>query len=389
MLGAMRRTVRVELGPRSYDVIIGAGALAEVGARSLDAAVRPARAMIVHDDALPAELCLSVCASVRSAGMTCETVATHASEPDKSLARLAPILGALARARLERRDILVALGGGIVGDLAGFAAAVYRRGIPFIQCPTTLLAMVDASVGGKTGVNLEVGGGLRKNMAGAFHQPRAVIADVSALATLPARHFRAGLAECIKHALIAGDQGDPALLDWAEASLPAILRREAGALVELIARNVAVKARVVSGDEFETAPDEQGGRAILNLGHTFGHAIETLPALSPDGDPAHAPLHHGEAVALGLVAAAACAGRLGLADPTLARRVVAILTTAGLPTKARGLPSNRQVMDLMSHDKKVAGGKLRLVLPTDPGHAKVVADPPAAAVEAGLDAIRA
>jgi 3-dehydroquinate synthase len=248
--------------------------------------------------------------------------------------------------------------------------------------------MVDASVGGKTGVNLAAGGGdLHKNMVGAFHQPRAVIADVDVLRSLPERFFRAGLAECVKHAMIGADWGDPGLVDWTASARARIAAHDTGTLIELVSRNVRIKATVVGRDEREE--DQSGGRALLNLGHTFAHAIEPLPGLSPDGNPAHAPLQHGEAVALGLVAAARGAVALGKCPADLADRTVALLNDFGLPTRVRGLPPADQVLARMHHDKKVLGGRLRLILPTAPGRAAVIADPPQAAVITAIDAIRA
>jgi 3-dehydroquinate synthase len=297
----------------------------------------------------------------------------------------------MTAARHERGQPLIALGGGIVGDLAGFAAATYRRGIPLVHCPTTLLAMVDASIGGKTGVNIALGAGaegsLKKNMAGAFHQPTLVLSDVEVLRSLDARQFRTGLAECIKHALIGAHGGEPALLPWLEDRLPTILAQDPATLVELVTRNVRLKAAIIDGDEREELPD--GGRILLNLGHTFGHAIETLPHLTPDGDPAKAPLLHGEAVALGLVAAAETARELDLCDAAAVDRILAIISRCGLPVEINGLPPADRIVALMGFDKKVAEGKLRLILPVGLGAAKVLANPPLPAILAGLEAIRA
>jgi 3-dehydroquinate synthetase len=291
----------------------------------------------------------------------------------------------------------------VVGDLAGFAAASYRRGVPVIQCPTTLLAMVDASVGGKTGVNLDLGTAeapdLKKNAVGAFHQPSLVLVDTDSLGSLAPRHLRAGLAECIKHGLIAADAGDPGLLEWTGANLERLLGLDQGLVTELVTRNVAVKARIVVGDEREEA--SSGGRALLNLGHTFGHAIETLARLSfegpgrvyregtgPGGDRRATLLLHGEAVGLGLVAAATCSAKLGLCPMGLVEQVRDLLTRAGLPTTVVGLPSDEAIITLMGHDKKAMGGVMRLVLPVGGGRAKVVANPALGAVVAGLAAIR-
>lgn len=390
------RAVRVELGARSYEALTGVGLLRELGARTarlFASGSRPGRAFLAFDGGLPASTVAAATSSLLNAGFEVHSAEVVATEERKSLETLEELLGAMARVRLERREPVIALGGGIVGDVAGFAAGVYRRGVRVVQCPTTLLSMVDASVGGKTGVNLRLSdGSLKKNMAGVFHQPALVLADVSTLDSLPSRMLRAGLAECIKHALLGADWNDPDLLDWTERSLPGVLRGESLVRTELVARNVAIKARVVAADEREDAIDEDGGggggRALLNLGHTFAHAIETLPNLSPDGDPSHAPLQHGEAVALGLVAACRCAQSLGVAPASLADRVVRLLGLAGLPTGALGLPPTESIVETMFHDKKVAGGRLRLILPVAPGRCKVVLDPTPGAVRGAIDALR-
>jgi 3-dehydroquinate synthase len=389
--------VRVELGPRSYDALTGVDLLSRLGELAAAALAKPTqggrtgapgRAVLVVDDALPAHIATRAAASLRAAGYDVTSVPARAHEDDKSLAALERLLAAVAGAKLERGEPIVALGGGIVGDVAGFAAASYRRGVPVVQCPTTLLAMVDASVGGKTGVNLRTGDGvLKKNMVGAFHQPSLVVADVSTLESLPPRTLRAGLAECIKHGLLAGDWKDPGLFEWIEANVAALMSGDRALLAELVARNVAIKARVVAGDEREEADDAAGGRALLNLGHTFGHALETMPGLEVSTGPG--PMHHGEAVALGLVAASRCAQQLGLAPPGLADRVVRVLTAAGLPTSVRGLPPTDTVLAAMAHDKKTLGGRLRLILPVGGWRCKVVADPPAGAVRAAVESIGA
>lgn len=384
------RSVRVDLGERSYDVLVGPGALGEAAGRVR--AILPAarRAFLVVDAGVEATHGRAMGDALSGAGFSVRACTVEATEAGKSLATFGRVLGELAATGQERAEPVVAVGGGIVGDVAGFVAASYRRGVPVVQCPTTLLSMVDASVGGKTGVNLELPGGqLAKNMAGAFHQPVLVSADVATLGTLPARHLRAGLGECIKHAMIAGGLFGEDLLGWLEGSVDSVLRGDAASLTELVARNVTVKARVVEGDEFETAPTAAGGRALLNLGHTFGHAIETLPRLSPDpGDPSLAPLHHGEAVGLGLAAACGAAASLGLIDEAYAARVRALLTRAGLPASVAGLPGDAALLERMGHDKKVRGGVLRLVLPDGVGSARVVEGPASSAVSAGWAAIR-
>jgi 3-dehydroquinate synthetase len=382
------RSIPVPLGDRAYEVRIGPGILANLGAWTA-ALTRGRRAFLIADPNLPSATVATATASLTSAGFTVAPASLRATEPDKSLDSAARLLAEIAEQRLDRLDPVIALGGGIVGDVGGFVAAIYRRGVPIIQCPTTLLSMVDASVGGKTGVNLRTrapgDAGLKKNLVGAFHQPVLVAADVSTLASLPDRELRCGLAECVKHGLIAAPGDGGALLDWTEAALARILTRDPAALAELVARNVRVKASIVGQDERED-PDKDV-RALLNLGHTFGHAIETLPGLSPDGNPAHAPLHHGEAVALGLVAAARCAQNLGLCDKAVGDRLTSLLTRIGLPVRIPGLPEAGTVIAAMRYDKKVLGGRLRLVLPTSSG-VRVVDDPGEAAIRAGIAAIR-
>ncbi|MFT5422694.1 MAG: 3-dehydroquinate synthetase [Phycisphaerales bacterium] len=390
-------TVRVQLADRSYDVVIGRGVLgsvAQLTTKALGGA--PKRAYCVIDTGVPETMVEKLDEALEGAGVAASSSAFEPSEAVKSIETWAELMTELAATGQERGEPVICLGGGIVGDVGGFVASGYRRGVPVIQCPSTLLAMVDASVGGKTGVNLDVefdeGARLLKNLVGAFHQPRLVLADTALLDSLDDRQFRAGLAECLKHGLIAagiaGFAGDD-LLGWTETNLDKILDGDHATLDELVTRNVSLKAHVVAGDEHENAPSSVGGRALLNLGHTFGHAIETLPGLSPvAGDPGLSPLLHGEAVALGLVAACATAKELGLAEASLRERVEALVSRAGLPTCVAGLPDNEDLLMAMSHDKKARGGSLRLVLPTSAGTAVVVEDPSRDAIFAGLDAIR-
>jgi 3-dehydroquinate synthetase len=387
--GAAQARVRVQ-APRPYDVLIAPGLLEGLGEflREMGLLVPHRRLFLAHDAGLPAEIVETAAVSLHAAGGRLSRSAVEAGESAKTMAGAERLLVEMAASRHERRDCVVALGGGIVGDVAGFAAAIYRRGVPIVQCPTTLLAMVDAAVGGKTAVNLAVEGSLKKNLIGAFHQPRLVIADVSVLRTLPDRQFRCGLAECIKHGMIGVEFGEPALLEWIEAAAPALLARDEAKLVELVSRNVALKAAVVGLDEREEAED--GGRALLNLGHTFGHAVETVEGAIGEGTRAPG-IHHGEAVALGLIAATRCAEESGACprELKLTERVRALIQRCGLPRSAAGLPSDEELLARMAHDKKVMGGILRLVLPTGPGRAALFADPPRQAVLAGLQAIRA
>lgn len=370
-----------------YDVVIahdGLDALGELILRALPA--QPARGVLIADRGLPASIVDRAEASLRGAGLEPVTLTAEATESAKSMETATALLRAVAAARLERDEPVIALGGGLVGDVAGFVASIYRRGVPSVLCPTTLLAMVDASVGGKTGVNLAPEGetGLRKNMVGTFHQPALVLADTALLGPLPERAFRAGLGECVKHAMLGADQGDPDLLGWIETQAGAILSRTPGTLDELVARNVRIKAGVVAADERETA--ESGGRALLNLGHTFAHAIETDPSLSPTGKPGDAPLQHGEAVGLGLVAACHLGVSLGLLDAASAERVERLLVALGLPIRLDPGPDPDRVLDAMGHDKKVRGGRWRLVVPCGPGRARVVTDPPSASVRGAIEA---
>lgn len=380
------RTVEVRTGSGAYQVLIGVGLLDRLDALAADALdPPPRRVMLIADTGLPQQTIDAAAHALARAGYETTRADAVATEHEKSLAAFERLHAHAVRSGIDRGDAIVALGGGIIGDLAGFVAATHRRGVRVIQCPTTLLAMVDASVGGKTGVNLRVGDMLHKNFVGSFHQPRRVIASVEVLGSLDDRHFRAGLAECIKHTMIAADT-DPALPDWTADQLDRILARDHDTLIELIARNVAIKAAIVAGDEHETASD--GGRALLNLGHTFAHAIETIDTLSPDADEAHAPLLHGEAVALGLIAAAATAVHLGLVPAAFADRTAALLERAGLPTSVAGLPPTADILARMAHDKKAVGGVQRLVLPSGPGAARVVRTPPLAAAAAGIEGIR-
>lgn len=380
-----KRVIAVQAGSAAYEVAVGEGLLESMG-QSLAARYGAGRrAFLVYDAGLPDETVIGASRSLAHHGFHVSAASVHANEGHKTLGTVANLLVDIAETRHERGEPVVALGGGVVGDVAGFVAATYRRGVPIVQCPTTLLSMVDASVGGKTGVNILTDAGLLKNMVGSFHQPDAVIADIGVLRSLPERHFRAGLAECLKHAMLGADAEDPDLFEWTLANVEAIASRDAGVLIELIARNVAIKARIVGADERETST-QAVGRALLNLGHTFAHAVEPLPDLSLDNGPV--TLLHGEAVALGLRAAAACAARAGLCDSTLPEEVSAALSGLGLPSSVSGLPESAWLLERMGHDKKVQRGKHRLVLPSERGRARVVTSPPVEAILAGLEAIR-
>ncbi len=313
-------------------------------------------------------------ASVRGGGPV--SIGTfQATESNKSLDTVAQGWSDLARAGLDRRGIVIGIGGGIACDVAGFVAAGWMRGIRLVLVPTTLLAMVDAGLGGKTGVNRPLpDGGLGKNLVGAFWPAELVICDTDVLDTLGEREYRAGLAECVKHGVIEGEETLKAL----EADLPGVIGRDPEALPRFVARSAAVKAEVVRRD-FQ----EGGERALLNLGHTYAHAIESREEFE---------LLHGEAVSIGLIAAATASASLGLGDPALVGRLEAILRRCGLPTALPRVPAASEaglatLRSAMQLDKKAAGGRLRLVLPVSSGGCRVVADPDEAAVLAGWRAV--
>jgi 3-dehydroquinate synthase len=379
------RTVRVDLEQRAYDVIVGHEIRAEIGPRIREIVGPDRRILLVIDDALPNSISEPALDSLARAGFHVTTARAKADEEHKSLEQTGNLLIAAANARLGRDDLVVALGGGVVGDVAGFVAATYRRGIGVIQCPTTLLSMVDASVGGKTGVNLTLeDGSTLKNAVGAFHQPRLVLADTQTLSTLSERNLRCGLAECIKHTLLCADEG---LLERTEDNIDGLLSLEPEITVDLVARNVAVKARVVAADEREHDPT--GGRALLNLGHTFAHAIETLPHLSPDAHRENAPLRHGEAVALGVLAACRCALELGTCSQDLVDRVTRMVSRAGLPVQIAGMPGDDALIDRMQHDKKTLGGKLRIVVPETGSRCRLMTNPDPKVLQIAWASIRA
>jgi len=329
------RTLEVSLGERSYPIHIGPGLLHRHDL--LRPHLATGRPFIVTNETVAPLYLDALRATVGDSG----TAIVPDGEQYKTLENASSILDRLIAEGCRRDSTVLALGGGVVGDLAGFAAACYHRGVSWIQVPTTLLAQVDASVGGKTAVNHRAG----KNLIGAFHQPRAVLCDTDTLDTLDARQLRAGLAEVIKHALIA----DAGFFDWLEHNLPALLRRESVPLAEAIERSCAIKARVVAADERE----ESGQRALLNLGHTFGHAIETATG--------YEEWLHGEAVAAGIVLAARFSQHLRMLDATSHDRIVALLSKAGLPIAPPPIEPER-FASLMKLDKKVRAGRLNLVL---------------------------
>ena len=340
-------TLTVGLGDRSYPIRIGQGLL---GNASLLRAHLPQPRVAIVTNATVAPLYLDQVASGLSRlGVGVVDVVLPDGEVHKTWQSLATIYDRLLGARCERRTTIVALGGGVIGDLAGFAAATYLRGVPFIQLPTTLLAQVDSSVGGKTAINHPLG----KNMIGAFYQPTAVLVDIDTLLTLPQRELAAGLAEVVKYGII----GDPTFFDWLEANIDRLVARDPEALAWAVRRSCEYKAAVVAIDERETGP-----RAMLNLGHTFGHAIETGLGFGV--------WLHGEAVAAGMVLAARTSVELGDLEPGQLDRIERLLIRAGLPVSPPDLGFDRW-MELMGHDKKVEDGTIRFILPRGIGAAYV------------------
>jgi 3-dehydroquinate synthase len=358
------KTLNLDLGARSYPIYIGADLLRQPELLTRHIAAR--RVVVVSNETV-APLYLEKVRRGLEAFNPLDVILPD-GEQYKTLDVLNRIFDALLAARCDRQTTILALGGGVIGDMAGFAAACYQRGVPFIQVPTTLLAMVDSSVGGKTGVNHPLG----KNMIGAFYQPRAVIIDTNTLNTLPDREMSAGIAEVIKYGLIR----DPGFFDWIEVNLDRLLQRDPEALGEAIYRSCQNKAEVVAADEHES-----GVRATLNLGHTFGHAIET--------GMGYGNWLHGEAVAAGMVMAADLSYRLGWLKESDVTRITKLIVRARLPVAAPARLSVQQFLDLMAVDKKVLGGKLRLVLLKRLGEAVVTDDFPAAALDATLSAVRA
>ena len=324
------------------------------------AAARSRKAALVTDTGVAAHYLEPALAALRAAGLAVEPIVVPAGEASKTLAEAARLYDAMLAMGLDRASALVALGGGVVTDLAGFAAATYMRGIPWVGIATSLLAQVDASVGGKTAVDHPE----CKNLIGAFHQPAAVFADVAMLATLPEEEFRTGLAEVVKHAVIR----DADLFALLELQAARILAREPAVLEQVVTRNVRIKAAVVMADERESDL-----RRILNYGHTVGHAIESLAMQAPakSGTP---PMTHGRAVALGMIAEARIAERRGLVGRAVADRQRRLLERFGLPVRAGGAPDPARCLEVMRHDKKAEAGRMVFVLPESIGAVRVVND---------------
>jgi len=352
--------VNVALGERAYDIVIGRDVLASLGARV--AALRPgARTAIVTDRTVARHWLAKTEASLNASGIATSRIIVEEGESSKTYAGLERVSEALIAAKIERNDLVVALGGGVIGDLAGFAAAILRRGVDFVQVPTSLLAQVDSSVGGKTGVNSPQG----KNLLGAFHQPVLVIADTAVLDTLSPRQFRAGYAEVAKYGVL----GDESFFAWLEKNHAEVLKG-GSAREHAIATSCRAKAAIVARDERET-----GDRALLNLGHTFGHALEAATGFSDR-------LFHGEGVAVGMVLAAQFSASLGMIPQAGADRVARHLAAVGLPTRLQdiagfaqeGLADADALMELMAQDKKVRRGRLTFILLEAIGRAVIAGD---------------
>ncbi|MFE3836987.1 3-dehydroquinate synthase [Pseudogemmobacter sonorensis] len=364
----MTNVVAVDLGARAYEVRIGEGLIARAGDEIAPLLKRP-RVAVLTDETVAAAHLPALRAGLEARGIAVSALALPAGEATKGWAEFTRATEWLLEEKVERRDIVVALGGGVIGDLAGFAAAVLRRGVRFVQIPTSLLAQVDSSVGGKTGINTAQG----KNLVGAFYQPSLVLADIGALDTLPPRDFLSGYGEVVKYGLL----GDAGFFDWLEAHAPAMAGGERAARLHAVTRSVEMKARIVERDE-----TEEGDRALLNLGHTFCHALEKATGYS-------GRLLHGEGVAIGCALAFELSQRLGLCAQEAPSRVRAHLKAMGMKVDLADIPGDlpgaAALLDLMGQDKKVVDGKLRFVLARGIGEAFVAADVPPGAVLALLE----
>jgi 3-dehydroquinate synthase len=361
--------IRVGLGARSYDVVVGAGQLPRAG-ELIRPLLKRARVAVVTDETVAALHLKTLDASLDASGIAHDAIVLPAGEKTKSFAHLEQVCRALLAARLERGDLVIALGGGVIGDLVGLAAGLVRRGMGFVQIPTTLLAQVDSSVGGKTAINAPEG----KNLIGLFHQPRLVIADIGVLATLPERELKAGYAEVVKYGFI----GDAAFFDWLDGAGAKLLKGDTAALTKAVAASVRAKAGVVERDETET-----GERALLNLGHTFGHALEAATGFS-------SRLLHGEGVSIGMRLAFDLSAALGVCDGQVPGRVATHLARMGLPWRIGDIPGARPSTDELLHhmaqDKKVEAGKLTFILARGIGAAFIAKDVDAEIVGRVLDA---
>jgi 3-dehydroquinate synthase len=360
----MTETVHVDLAGRSYDILIGPGLIAEAGAHIGPLLPRPFT-VIVTDETVAGLHLAALQSALADAGIRSEAIILPAGEATKSMTNLTSVVERLLELKVERDDLIVALGGGVIGDLAGFAAAVLRRGVDFIQVPTSLLAQVDSSVGGKTGVNSVHG----KNLIGAFHQPKLVLADIGVLETLSPREFLAGYAEVAKYGLL----GDAGFFEWLEQNAPAMRDGDQAARIHAVRRSCQMKAEIVARDEHE-----RGDRALLNLGHTFGHALEAATGYS-------SRLLHGEGVAIGMALAFETSARMGLCSQECPSRVRAHLAAMGMKKDLADiegdLPDVNGLMALMGQDKKVRQGRLTFILARGIGEAFVERD-------ADLDVVR-
>ena len=352
-----RALITVPLGARSYDIHIGEGLLARAGDIVAPFLKRPLTAIVTDENVAQAHLA-TLERALAAKGIRSTAIIMPPGEATKSYQHLGDLCDRLLLAGIERRDRIIAFGGGVIGDLAGFAAAILRRGVDFIQIPTSLLAQVDSSVGGKTGINSPQG----KNLVGAFHQPLAVIADIGLLNTPPRRELAAGYAEVAKYGLL----GDKPFFEWLEGASDQIMRGNPEARIRAIRTSCEAKARIVAEDETET-----GVRALLNLGHTFGHALEAATGYSQR-------LLHGEAVAIGMVQAFRFSGRQQLCAPEIADRVAKHLKAVGLPVHASQIPGElpppATLLEIMRQDKKAQGGKLTFILVRGIGEAFIARD---------------
>ena len=356
------QTVRVELQERSYDIQIGTGILNRTGP-FVASLCRPTHAVIITDENVQRPYADRVAENVVTSGANVDLLVVEPGEPSKSLDTATSLWETLLELGTDRTSVVLAVGGGVVGDLAGFIAATYARGIAMVQLPTTLLAQVDSSVGGKVGVNLPGA----KNIVGAFWQPLGVLIDTDVLSTLPGREYRAGLAEVVKYGVIL----DADFFSYLEDNAEAISQQRPDVLRYVIARCCRLKADVVQADERE----ETGLRAVLNYGHTFCHAIEAVTGYDR--------FLHGEAVSVGMLCAARLAGSLGRVDAKFTRRLHNLLSALGLPLEVPDV-DHKTLLDVMQRDKKVQHGKLRFVLPTRIGHVELVSDVDSEKVQAAL-----
>ena len=357
----MMHQLRVNLGENSYDIAIEGGLLAHVGER-LAGVLASRKVALVTDANVNARYGAAVSQSLRAAGFAVHPVVIEAGEEQKALHVAERLYDWFFEFDLDRRSAVIALGGGVVGDLAGFAAATFKRGVPYVQVPTTLLSQVDSSIGGKVAVNHPRG----KNMIGAFYQPKAVLIDPATLQTLPPEEFASGMAEVIKHGVIR----DPELFEFLETHMRAVREADVAVMEHVVAANCRVKAAVVEADE-----KESGLRGILNFGHTFGHAIETATGYST--------YRHGEAVAVGMIAACRIAEAIQLCPAGLAERVGALAAAYRLPGTVRGLDPDR-AFELLAHDKKARDGKVVFVLPVRLGEVTFVDDVPESVVRQAI-----